>query len=176
MKYIKVSRRIDTQVYHNHIPVNAIYGRISSTIYFYVDDLKQFVSRENSWKVYILDTKTRHGRFTPQIQRVGNSLYNEIVTFIRDNNIDVLNTKCQYHTGHYARPDRKKSQSETGFIYKCVGNPSKKSYEERTRVTDHSCSKHRPFSDFSVVRANSEKTKKVFGEYHDFSVYSQYAK
>lgn len=166
MYRINVSRCFGTNVYDNFIPVNAVYGKISKTVYFYVDDFSQFQTRKNSWFVYIMDIKNGNDKFVKQAQKVGNALYNEIYAYIKASKIP-FDTKCVYHHGSYQRPDRKKSQFETGFTYKTAGNPVRKENAEKFCVTDYPCSNKQPYAPLPLIRPNSDKTADAVGMYHE---------
>lgn len=165
MNKINICKSFNTQVYENHIPVNAVYGKISKTVYFFVTDFKQFNTRKNTWCVYIMDTK-KGSKFIPQYQKVGNKLYDEILTYIHASKISP-DTVCKNHHGHYARPERKKSQFETGFTYKTTGNPVAKSNFEKNCTTDYPCSNKQPYAPLPLLRPNSGKTADAVGMYHE---------
>ena len=80
--------------YHNHcIPKNAIYGRLTKTVYVYIRDFSPFYNDDKLARVYIMDIK-KHDNFKPFLIKRDNIIFKLAHDYVCKNNID-KNTKCE---------------------------------------------------------------------------------
>lgn len=92
-KLLKVAKGYGTQYYNNFIPKNAIYGRLTKTVYIYCIDLKQFGTSNTLFDIYIMDTRT-NTQFSKILIKKYSPLYNLLFSYIDYN--DMYDIKVEY--------------------------------------------------------------------------------
>lgn len=80
--------------YHNHcIPKNAIYGRLTPTVYIYITDFASFYNDAQVAKIHIMDIK-KHDHFKQYLVKNTNVIFKLAHDFIHSKGISP-NTKCE---------------------------------------------------------------------------------
>lgn len=106
-KYLKIAQNFSVQYFGNCIPKNAIYGKVSKVYFLYVDDYKQFFTKQTIFKIWTLDKRSKSGRFQESLIKKHSMIYNHIMAMIEFHELE--NTKCEYQLKlkHVEKPQRR---------------------------------------------------------------------
>lgn len=91
-KPFKQARNFSVHYYEHCIPKNAIYGRLTPTVYIYIKDFKSFYNDDKLARVYIMDAKSNN-YFRPFLVKRDNIIFKLAYDFIHKAKIPA-DTKC----------------------------------------------------------------------------------
>lgn len=118
MSKLKIAKTFDVNYFGICIPKNAVYGRMTKNLYVYITDYAQFTDNRTRFNIYILDKRSKDGRFHRTTISKHTEWYNIIYAFIDYHDLYDTKVEYQYCLSRISKPTRKEPQTKTGYMYK----------------------------------------------------------